>query len=55
MNSHKLRVFCFRHRDTWYLVDGMAGKKENDLPKKVVKHATERMVEARDVLGLTKG
>ena len=55
MNNHQLRVFCFRHLDTWYLVDGMAGKKENNLPKKVVDNATEHMNEAREVLGIKKG
>ncbi len=51
LNSEKMRLFAFRHRMTWYLVCGMSGKKENQLPPAEVERASILMNQAKAVLG----
>jgi hypothetical protein len=49
-NDIKMRIFAFREGRCWYLVSGLRGKKEDQLPPRVVDEAIEFVKSAKSVL-----
>lgn len=54
-NDLQMRVFAFRHRERWYLLSGLIGKKEDDLPPGEVKRALALMSQAKARIAAIKG
>jgi len=50
-NDIQMRIFAFRAKNCWYLVSGLRGKKEDELPAGDVQRAKALMNEAKAVLG----
>lgn len=51
-NDLQMRIFTFRRGNSWYLVSGLTGKKEDDLPEGDVARAKTLMQEAQERLNL---
>jgi hypothetical protein len=50
-NDLQMRLFAFRDSKTWYLLCGLTGKKENELPPGEVRRALVLLEQAKRLLG----
>lgn len=46
-NTHQMRIFCFRHLNTWYVTSVFAEKKEDEIPPGEVQRAQKIMADCK--------